>query len=259
MILWSVESPERLRKKAPQIIAVAIALIIALYFIIDFLDDVVLQGAPMSSEPIISLILSISRGVTTTVQTFGYPGIFTLMFLETSSIPIPSEVILPFAGYLCFQGSLNVWIVLVVATIAGIFGSLIDYYIGLKGMEALTKHKIMGKFVMSATQIEVAQKWFDKYGSFMVFISRLIPGFRTTLSFPAGAAKMNLPKFLTFTTAGCLLWNATLIYLGWYLGKDWTIVAGVSRYLLVVAIIAVVVTVGVYLAVKRKRNGIKQK
>lgn len=254
MVLWTSRSLEQIHKKSPRIIVVAAAVILILYLIINLLDDALLKGVPVFSEPIISLIISISRGVTLTVCTFGYPGVFILMFLETSSIPIPSEVILPFAGYLCFQGSLNVWIVLAAATVAGIFGSLIDYYIGLKGAEVLVKHKILGKVVLSTAQLETAQRWFDKHGSFMVFISRLIPGFRTTFSFPAGAAKMNLAKFTAFTTAGCLVWNAILIYLGWYLGKDWKVVARVSRHLIVAVVIAVAVIVIVYLVVKRKKT-----
>ena len=82
--------------------------------------------------------------------------------------------------------------------IAGIAGSLIDYYIGLKGVQSLIQHKILGKVLLSTNQLEVAEKWFIKYGSLMVFISRIIPGFRTTFSFPAGAAKMKLIKVYRF-------------------------------------------------------------
>jgi len=133
----SSQSLGQLRKKAPQLIVTAIAIIVVLYFVIDFLDDVVIEGAPVTSEPIISLILSITRGVTSTVQAWGYSGIFGLMLLESSSLPIPSEVILPFAGYLTVNGQLNLWIILAAATVAGILGSLVDYYIGLKGVQSL--------------------------------------------------------------------------------------------------------------------------
>ena len=105
------------------------------YILFDFFEDVVIGGAPVTSEPIISVILSITRIVTSTVQTWGYSGIFILMSLESSSLPIPSEVILPFAGYLAFNGQLNIWIILAISTLAGILGALVDYYIGLKGVE----------------------------------------------------------------------------------------------------------------------------
>ena len=107
---------------------------------------------------------------------------------------------------------------------------------------------------MSTNQLEVAEKWFIKYGSLMVFISRIIPGFRTTFSFPAGAAKMKLTKFIAFTTAGCLLWNVILIYLGWYLGKNWTQVAGVSHYLIIAAVVAIVIVIVVYLFMQKTKK-----
>ena len=255
----SYQNIEWLRRKAPQLIAVAIAIAVVVYLVLDFLEDVVIEGGPVTSEPIISLILFITRGVTTAVQAWGYPGIFGLMLLESSSLPIPSEVILPFAGYLASMGQLDFWITLTVATIAGTAGAVIDYYIGLKGVQALTKHKILGKTVLSMNQLEMAEKWFLKYGSLMVFISRIIPGFRTTFSFPAGAAKMKMPKFLAFTTAGCLLWNVILIYLGWYLGKNWTQVAGVSHYLIIAAVAAILIIL-IYLIIRiRKTQKLKTK
>jgi membrane protein DedA with SNARE-associated domain len=255
--LWSSQSLGQLRRKAPQLIVIAIAIIVVLYFVIDFLDDVVIEGAPVTSEPIISLILSITRGVTSTVRAFGYSGIFGLMLLESSSLPIPSEVILPFAGYLTINGQLNLWAILAAATVAGILGSLVDYYIGLKGVQSLIKHKVWGKVLLSAAQLEAAEKWFNKRGSLMVFVSRLIPGFRTTFSFPAGAVQMPLKKFVALTTAGCLLWNAVLVYLGLYLGENWTLVAGVSRYLILAAVAAAIIVVAVYL-VKSRRKKIEQ-
>ena len=251
-------SLEQLRKKAPQLIVIVIAIVVIVYFVLDFFEDVVIGGAPVTSEPIISIILSITHGVTATVKTFGYSGIFALMLLESSSLPIPSEVILPFAGYLISTGQLDLWITLALATIAGIAGSIVDYYIGLKGVESLTKHKILGKVLLSTNQLEIAEKWFLKHGNLMIFVSRLTPGFRTTFSFPAGAAKMPLKKFLAFTTAGCLLWNIVLIYLGWYLGQNWTQVAGVSRYLIVAAIAAIMIITGVYIIKKRTKDATKK-
>ena len=254
MPMLSNQNLEKLRRKAPQLIVVAIAIIVVVYFVLDFLEDVVIEGGPITSEPIISIILSITRGVTGAVQAWGYSGIFGLMLLESSSLPIPSEVILPFAGYLASMGQLDVWITVTLATFAGLAGSLIDYYIGLKGVQSLIQHKILGKALLSTNQLEVAEKWFIKYGSLMIFISRLIPGFRTTFSFPAGAAKMKLSKFIAFTTAGCLLWNVILVYLGWYLGKNWTQVAGVSHYLIIAAVATIVIIIVVYLFSRRRKK-----
>ncbi len=244
----------QLRKKAPQLIVIAVAIIAVVYILFDFFEDVVIGGAPITSEPIISLILSITQGVISTVQAWGYSGIFILMFFESCSVPIPSEVILPFAGYLVFMGQLDLWIILLVSTVAGILGSLVDYYIGLKGVQALIQHKILGKILLSTKQLEIVEKWFVKYGGLMVFISRIIPGFRTTFSFPAGAARMPLKKFIAFTTAGCLLWNSILIYFGWYLGKNWKQIAGISRYLILASVAAVVIVVVAYLFIKRRQK-----
>ena len=245
---------QQLRRKAPQLIVIGIIIAAIVYIVFDFFEDVVIGGAPVTSEPIISLILSITRGVTSIVRAFGYTGIFGLMVLESSSLPIPSEVILPFAGYLSVSGQFNFWVIVGVSTAAGIVGALVDYYIGLKGVEVLIKHKILGKTLLSTAQLEVAEKWFKKYGDFMVFVSRVIPGFRTTFSFPAGAAKMPLKKFVAYTALGCLTLNLTLVYFGLYLGKNWAQVAGVSRYLLVAAVIAVAIAVAVFVVRSRRKK-----
>jgi len=252
----SHRSLEKLRRKAPQLIVAAIAIVIAVYVLFEILEDVFIEGAPVTSGPLISAIISLTRNVTATVQAWGYSGIFTLMLLESSSLPIPSEVVLPFAGYLVSMGQLNLWVTIIVATVAGIAGSLVDYYIGLKGVQSLTQHRVLGRVFFSASQLEVAARWFNRHGASMVFLGRLIPGFRTVVSFPAGAVRMSLAKFVAFTTAGCLLWNIVLIYVGWYLGSNWTEVAGVLRYLILAAVAAVVLVIVVYL-IKRKRRKVQ--
>lgn len=256
MLLASHGSLEQLRRKAPQLIVAAIAIVIVVYVMFEFLEDALIEGAPLTSGPLVSAIISLTRDITITVQSWGYPGVFVLMLLESSSLPIPSEAVLPFAGYLISMGQLNLWVTVTVATIAGIVGSLVDYYIGLKGVHTLTRHRVLGRVLFSTSQLEVAARWFNRYGNFMVFLGRLIPGFRTVVSFPAGAVRMSLPKFVAFTTAGCLLWNTILIYVGWYLGSNWSEVAGISRYLIIAAVAAVVITVGVYL-IKRKRRKVQ--
>ena len=175
------------------------------------------------------------------------------MLLESSSVPIPSEVILPFAGYLVSMSQLNFWVTIVVATVAGAAGSLIDYYIGLKGVHVLAQRRLLGRVLLSMGQLEVAARWLNKYGILMVFLGRLIPGFRTIVSFPAGAVRMSMAKFVTFTTAGCLVWNSILVYVGFYLGSNWIEVAGVSRYLILGAIAAVLIIIVIYLIIRRKR------
>jgi membrane protein DedA with SNARE-associated domain len=203
---------------------------------------------------LVSAIISFTRDVKNTVASWGYSGIFGLMVLESSSLPVPSEVILPFSGYLVSIGQLNFWVTVAVATVAAIIGSLIDYYIGLKGVEALAKRRVLGRFLFSKDQLALASKWFDKYGAIIIFLARLIPGIRTLISFPAGAAKMPITKFLVFTVAGCLLWNSVLIYVGYYLGSNWTEVAGFSHYIIIAVIAALVALAVAYLIVRNRRR-----
>jgi len=238
-----VESNSRfalLRRKAPQIIVATIVIVIAVYVLFELLED--------------SAIVSLMHNVKDTVSYWGYSGIFGLMVLESSSLPVPSEVVLPFSGYLVSIGQLNFWETVLVATIAALIGSLIDYYIGLKGFEALAKRRALGRVLFSIDQLALASKWFDKYGAVIIFLARLIPGIRTLISFPAGAAKMPVPKFLVFTLAGCLLWNSVLIYVGYYLGSNWTEVASISHYIIIAVIAAFVVLVVVYLVMRSRRR-----
>jgi membrane protein DedA with SNARE-associated domain len=229
----------KIRKKAPQIIVIAIAIILCTYVLLEVLADTFIKGAPIS--------------FTRTVSSWGYGGIFGLMTLEASSLPIPSEVILPFAGYLVSLGQLDFWMTLTVATIAAVVGSLIDYFIGLKGVEVLSKYRLLGRAIFSENQLKIAAGYFSKYGSAMVLVGRLIPVIRTLISFPAGAVRMPLAKFLAFTVAGCILWNSLLIYVGYYLGNKWDEVAGVSHYLIIVIAATLVTVFTVYLFRRRKR------
>ena len=246
-----------LRREAPQIIAATIIIVLVVYVSFEFLEDVFIDSAPLTSGPLVSAIMSFTGNVKSTVSSWGYPGIFGLMVLESSSLPVPSEVILPFSGFLVSTGQLNFLVTVTVATVAAIVGSLIDYYIGLKGIEALTKRKVLGRVLLSMDQLTFADRWFNKYGSLTIFLARLIPGIRTLISFPAGAAKMPLAKFLAFTTAGCILWNSLLIYVGYYLGRNWTEVAGISHYILIAVVVALAVLIVSYLVVRKGKKRIQ--
>ncbi len=243
-----------LRRKAPQLIIVGLAIAVIVYLTFEILEDFFVEGIPLSSSPAIAFIISLTRNVKDTVASWGYYGIFGLMLLEASSLPIPSEVVLPFAGFLVSIGQLDVWIALAVSTIAGVLGALIDYFIGLRGVQSLIKHKILGRALLSTSQLETAGRWFIKYGAPVLFFSRLVPGFRTVISFPAGAVKMKLPKFIAYTTAGCLVWNSILIYVGWYLGQNWSEVAGVSHYLIIAVAIALIILVLAFFVRRNRRK-----
>ena len=145
----------QIRKKAPQIIVIAIVIILCTYVLLEIMDDIFIKGAPIS--------------FTRTVSSWGYPGVFGLMILEASSLPIPSEIMLPFAGYLVSLKHLDFWLTLIVATVAAVAGSLMDYFIGLKGIEVLTKYRLLGRAIFSENQLKIAASYFSKYGSAMVF------------------------------------------------------------------------------------------
>ena len=253
---------EKIRAKAPKIIIVTIVVAVIAVILIQLLEDIFLSGQPTTPGPVglaINALIQLTRNVTSTIASWGYIGVFVLMLLESSSLPIPSEVILPFAGYLVSQGRLDFWLTVAAATLAGIGGSLVDYYIGLKGAHALSQHRILGKAFFTKSQLDTAANWFNKYGGRIVFLSRLVPGFRTIVSFPAGAIKMPLGKFLILTAAGCLVWNSILIYLGVFLGQNWRAVAGFSHYLIIAAAVALVAAALVFFLRRRKRNAAHNK
>lgn len=158
------------------------------------------------------------------IQSTNYFGIFILMGLESALIPIPSEITMPFSGYLTTTGTLNFWWVVIVGTIANLVGSLVSYWLGyvLEETVLLNLIKKYGKFVLvDEHEYHRANKWFDKYGDKIVFISRLLPGIRTIISLPAGVFRMNLKKFVIYTTIGCFLWSWLLTYVGVVMGENW--------------------------------------
>jgi membrane protein DedA with SNARE-associated domain len=256
--LWS-RSNLKLREKLPQLLVLGIIAIVVAIIVLDTLEDMLIEGSTFAGTPVVVLlnaIVAFTQGVTATVQSWGYVGLFVAMALESSSLPIPSEVILPFAGYLVSQGLLNFWLAVVVSTLAGVAGSLIDYFIGLKGMSVLAKRSTLRSLLYSKGRMDTAERWFEKYGAPVVFLSRMVPGFRTLISFPAGAVKMPLSKFVAYTTAGCLVWDIVLIYLGMYVGVSWREVAGVAHYLIIATAVAFIIVLAVFLI--RRRKNLKQ-
>lgn len=159
------------------------------------------------------------------IHTTGYTGVFVLMTLESALIPIPSEVTMPFAGSLVSTGVFNFWLLGFIGGLGNLFGSLIAYYIGLKG-EKTVRHliKTYGKFILvKEKEFDLAESWFKKYGDGIVFFSRVMPVLRTFVSLPAGIAKTPIKKFIIYTLVGSLIWSYVLEYLGVVLGNNWHI------------------------------------
>jgi membrane protein DedA with SNARE-associated domain len=168
--------------------------------------------------------------VTRTIGDYGVPAVFGLMLLESMGILIPSEAISPFAGYLVSVSKMSLVAAVAAGVLGNVVGSWIAYCIGLWGGRELWLH--YGRYVgVRAHHLHLAEKWFDRYGEFTVFVSRCLPVVRTFISFPAGTARMNFAKFTLYTVLGCIPWVSALTYLGYVLGENWEKVGRYLHYL----------------------------
>ncbi|DAC73145.1 MAG TPA: DedA family protein [Thermoplasmata archaeon] len=175
-----------------------------------------------------------------TISLLGYAGIFFLMMLESMVVPVPSEFVMPFAGFLVAQGSFNFIFVIIASTLGSITGSLIFYYIGKTGGHRLVEK--YGKYVLVDTEdIKKTEEWFNKRGELTVFIARLVPVVRHLISLIAGIGKMNVKKFTVYTILGATIWNAILTYLGFLLGQHWDEVSQYLEGLDIVIIILIII------------------
>ncbi|HUD43978.1 MAG TPA: DedA family protein [Patescibacteria group bacterium] len=184
------------------------------------------------------------------ISSTGYAGVFFLMALGTSIIPFPAEVTLPFSGFLVHSGTLNYFLVVIIAAIGDTTGSLVQYGIGyfLEENVILNLIKKHGKYILvSEREYSHAAKWFEKYGDKAVLLGKLIPGGRFIISLPAGVFKMKLWKFITYTFTGALIWAALLTYLGVYLGNKWQSIGGYFKQFEYVVIVLLVIAVLWYL------------
>ncbi len=158
------------------------------------------------------------------ISELGYTGIFLLMTLESALIPIPSEVTMPFSGSLAAAGRFDFWFVVIAGATGNLVGSLLAYWLGWWGQEAVVRKVIVryGKYVLlSEHEYDRSERWFRNHGEPIVFISRVLPVVRTFISLPAGVAKMNLPRFIIYTTVGSFIWSYFLASIGVVLGNNW--------------------------------------
>ncbi|MDP1689489.1 MAG: DedA family protein [bacterium] len=166
------------------------------------------------------VIETISLFALNTIETLGYFGVFILMALESANIPIPSEVIMPFAGFLVVQGSFNFWLVVFIGAFGNLAGSLVSYYLaryyGLKPLLFLSKI-----YLVHESHIATAENFFKKYGNLSAFIARFVPVIRTFISYPAGMFKVPVLNFAIFTFVGSFIWSWLLALIGYKLGENW--------------------------------------
>lgn len=150
---------------------------------------------------------------------WGYLSLFALMALESASLPVPSEVVLPLAGYFVYAGTMNFWLAIAVSTAASITGALVDYYLAIW----LGRPFVVGLlklFRLHRGALDRAEAWFEKSGQWTVFAARFVPGLRTIISLPAGLFRLNIWRFSIMTLAGCFAWSVVLVYAGYLAGSS---------------------------------------
>jgi len=204
---------------------VSIAVLAATVF--EILDPFELPFESLGAGLFLSGSLTSAGFVTMLLAATGYIGIFILMALESASLPIPSEVVLPFAGYMAFTGGLSFAGVVAVATAAGLVGALADYYLALKLGRPLVE-KMFKWLGTSPTTLAKADSWISGRGSWIVLVARFVPGLRSAISLPAGALRMRLPTFASMTSIGAFGWAALLVYAGYSAGSLWQ--SGLARF-----------------------------
>jgi membrane protein DedA with SNARE-associated domain len=166
------------------------------------------------------IIEILSAFIIATISTLGYGGVVLLMAIESACIPLPSEIIMPFSGYLVYTGQFNLWVVGVAGAVGCVLGSLVAYWVGMYGGRPLIEK--YGRYLLiSHHDLDLADRWFARFGEIIVFASRLLPVIRTFIAFPAGVARMNLKRFVIYTFAGSLPWCLGLAYAGQKLGEQW--------------------------------------
>jgi membrane protein DedA with SNARE-associated domain len=170
---------------------------------------------------VVAKIIEILSGfIVATISMLGYAGIVLLMAIESACIPLPSEIIMPFSGYLVYTGRFNLWAVGVAGAFGCVAGSLVAYWVGARGGRPLIEK--YGRYVLiSSHDLDLADRWFSRYGEVIVFASRLLPVIRTFIAFPAGVSRMNLKRFVLYTFLGSLPWCLGLAYVGQLLGEEW--------------------------------------
>ncbi|HLE47593.1 MAG TPA: DedA family protein [Candidatus Thermoplasmatota archaeon] len=198
-------------------------------------------------------LVDLATGV---IDTLHYPGVFLLMAMESMVFPVPSEGVMPFAGFKVVDGTFHsVWFVALIATLGSLAGSSISYWMGARWGDSFV-HRWGRWFLITPRDWELTQRFFRKTGGWSVFIARFLPAIRHLISLPAGATRMKWTPFLAATAAGAFAWNYFLAYLGYKLGQNWErIGTWLEPYeLAVLGILAVLVIAYVVFHLRRMRS-----
>ena len=187
------------------------------------------------------------------VSVLGYLGIVIMMLLESSFFPFPSEIVIIPAGYLAYQGEMNIYLVIAFGILGSLLGSLLNYYLALYlGKPFLLKY---GKYLrFTEEKLDKLILFFDKHGAFSTFIGRLIPGVRQYISFPAGLSKMSIPKFSFYTILGAGIWVTILAIIGYVVGGNQELIKKYSTQALITTLIVIAVAIPIYIFVQKRRS-----
>ncbi|MEQ6340561.1 MAG: DedA family protein [Gammaproteobacteria bacterium] len=191
-------------------------------------------------EKIITLLAGF---IIATISRLGYGGVVLLMAIESACIPLPSEIIMPFAGYLVFTGEMQLWLVALAGAVGCVLGSLVAYYVGAWGGRPLVEK--YGKYILvSHHDLALADRWFQRYGDITIFVGRLLPVIRTFIAFPAGISRMAMGRFVVYTFVGSYIWSWGLAWVGMKLGQNWnTLGVYFHRFDAIIGVILVIALV----------------
>lgn len=199
--------------------------------------------------PITEIII---QYITSLIAGGGYFFVFFLMVLESTALPVPSEAVMPFAGFLVSTGQFSFWLVIVVSLLGTIVGSLFSYFIGLYGGKSFIL-KYGKYFLLRPEDLEKTEKFFAKHGEKTIFISRFIPVVRHLISLPAGAAKMNILKFSAYTIAGATIWHIFLTWVGFSLKQNWPKLGQYTQFLDYIFLVAIIAAI-IFFIYRRKKS-----
>jgi membrane protein DedA with SNARE-associated domain len=197
----------------------------------------------------IEKIIAVLAGfIIAVISMLGYAGVALMMAIESACIPLPSEIIMPFSGYLVSRGEFTLIGVSLAGAIGCVLGSILAYWIGIWGGRPFIQ-KYGKYFLVTEHDLDIADNFFNKYGNFAVFFSRLLPVVRTFISLPAGIARMDFRKFVAYTFIGSLPWCFFLAYVGKIMGDNWNTLGGYFHKF--DAVIGVIIVIGIIWFIKR--------
>ncbi|SFV63618.1 putative integral membrane protein (dedA homolog) [hydrothermal vent metagenome] len=199
------------------------------------------------------MIHEIAETIVSYIGDMGYLGIFLLMFIESTFFPFPSEIVMIPAGYLAYQGEMNIYMVIFMGILGSILGALLNYYLAMTfGRGFILRY---GKyFFIKEETLDKLEAFFTKHGEISTFTGRLIPGIRQLISLPAGLAKMNIAKFSFFTGLGAGIWVLVLVLLGYFVGANEALISQYLKSATLIALSSVLFVIIFYVLRHKKRD-----